>query len=79
MQPGKLLRLRGAIGPLQALPADGVMTWTLAAGEGGTDLKLTYAIFGDPAGGLGQLPGPVDRVLGEQVAHLKSLVETGKP
>lgn len=79
VQPGRLLRLRGGLGPLQAMAADGVLTWSLAAGAGGTDLKLTYAVFGDPAANLGQLSGPVDQVLGEQVARLKAMVETGKP
>jgi uncharacterized protein YndB with AHSA1/START domain len=77
--PGKLLRLRGALGPLQALPADGVMTWTLAAGDSGTDLKLTYAIFGDPTAGLETLAQPVDEVLGEQVGRLKAAAEAGGP
>ena len=77
--PGKALRLRGGLGPLQAMAADGVMTWTLSAAAGGTDLKMTYAVFGDPAAGLAALAAPVDQVLGEQVSRLKALVETGKP
>lgn len=79
VQPGKLLRLRGGLGPLQAMPADGVMTWTLAAASGGTDLKMTYAVFGDPAVGLGALAPPVDQVLGEQVARLKNVAEGRQP
>jgi uncharacterized protein YndB with AHSA1/START domain len=77
--PGKTLRLRGALGPLQSLPADGVMTWSLAASDTGTDLKMTYAIFGDPTAGLETLAQPVDQVLGEQVERLKAAAEGGQP
>ena len=77
--PGKMLRLRGALGPLQTLPADGVITWTLVANTDGTDLKVTYAIFGDPTAGLETLADPVDKVLGEQVESLKKTVEGGQP
>ena len=74
--PGQLLRLTGALGPLQSMPVQGVLSFTLAAAGGGTDLKVTYALAGP---GLGELAGPVDGVLGEQVGRLKSAVETGKP
>src|SRR5271154_3530024 len=43
--PGKMLRLRGALGPFQALAVDGAMTWTFKGGAaGGTDISLSYAI-----------------------------------
>ena len=74
--PGKTLRLRGGLGPLQGMAADGVMTWSLSAAGGATDLKMTYAVFGDPAAGLPALAAPVDGVLGEQVARLKAAAET---
>jgi uncharacterized protein YndB with AHSA1/START domain len=77
--PGKTLRLRGALGPLQGMAADGVMTVTLSPVQGGAELKLSYSVWGDPAVGLPALAGPVDNVLGEQVARLKAAVETGRP
>ncbi len=73
--PGKMLRLTGALGPLQPMPIQGVLTFTLAPADGGTDLKLTYALAGP---GLDDLSAPVDGVLGQQVARLKAAVESGR-
>jgi uncharacterized protein YndB with AHSA1/START domain len=77
--PGKLLRLTGAIGPLQEAALAGTMTWTLSQAAGGTAVELTYAVGGFRAGGFRDIPTVVDRVLRGQLARLKSLVETGRP
>ena len=77
--PGKLLRLTGAIGPLQEAALTGTMTWNLAQAGGGTTVELTYAVGGFRAGGFRDIPTVVDRVLHEQLARLKALVETGRP
>ncbi len=73
--PAKTLRLTGALGPLQPMPVQGVLTFNLAPASGGTDLKVTYALAGP---GLAELSGPVDNVLGQQVARLKAAVESGR-
>jgi len=78
-QPPKLLRLEGALGPMQGLGAAGHLTWSLEAKDGGTELVQTYDIGGYAKGGLNGLAPVVDRVLGEQAARLKGFVETGKP
>jgi uncharacterized protein YndB with AHSA1/START domain len=77
--PGRLLRLSGALGPMQAMPVAGVMTWTLKPAGDGTDITLAYAIGGYSAGGFTGMSGAVDGVLGEQVGRLKAYVETGRP
>jgi uncharacterized protein YndB with AHSA1/START domain len=77
--PGKVLRLRGALGPLQGYAIEGAMTWTLKASGDGTDLSLTYALAGYYKGGFKQWSKGVDGVLTDQVARLKRLVETGSP
>jgi uncharacterized protein YndB with AHSA1/START domain len=77
--PGKLLRLTGAIGPLQEAALAGTMTWSLAEAGGGTTVELTYAVGGFRAGGFRDLPTVVDGVLRGQLARLKALVETGRP
>ena len=77
--PPKLLRLEGALGPMQGLGAAGHLTWSLEAKDGGTNLVQTYDIGGHAKGGFLGLAPVVDRVLGEQVARLKNWVETGKP
>lgn len=73
------LVMRGALGPLQGLGVEGAMTIVLKATADGTDLTLTYNVGGYLKDGLTSLAAPVDTVLGEQVARLKSLVETGSP
>jgi len=78
-QPGKALRLEGALGPLQGMGDTGHLTWTLTPKDGGTDLVQTYDVGGYAKGGLSALAAPVDGVLGEQAARLKRWIETGNP
>ena len=42
------------------------------------NLTQTYDVGGHAPGGLTGLAGPVDRVLGEQLARLKAYTESGK-
>jgi uncharacterized protein YndB with AHSA1/START domain len=77
--PGKLLRLTGAIGPLQEAALAGTMTWNLSQAGGGTTVELDYAVGGFRAGGFRDIPTVVDSVLRGQLARLKALVETGRP
>jgi uncharacterized protein YndB with AHSA1/START domain len=71
------LRLEAALGPLQEMAVEAVLTFTLAARDGSTDLTLTYRVSGDPAHKLDGLAAIVDTVIGEQVQRLKRLVDTG--
>jgi uncharacterized protein YndB with AHSA1/START domain len=73
--PGKALRLRGALGPLQGLGVDGAMTWSLKSAADGTELSMTYTIGGYSKDGFEELAKGVDRVLGEQAERLKKLIE----
>ncbi|HEV3063401.1 MAG TPA: hypothetical protein VGY48_34480 [Vicinamibacterales bacterium] len=77
--PGKLLRLTGAIGPLQEAALTGTMTWSLLEAGGGTTVELSYAVGGFRPGGFRDIPTAVDGVLRGQVARLKALIETGRP
>jgi uncharacterized protein YndB with AHSA1/START domain len=79
IDPGKLLRMRGALGPFQGLGVDGAMTWLLKAAGDGTDLSLTYALGGYRKDGFEQWSKAADGMLTEQVARLKRAVETGAP
>jgi uncharacterized protein YndB with AHSA1/START domain len=74
--PGQTLRLTGALGPLQQMPVQAVMTFAFKPSGDGTDLTMTYAVGG---AGLETLSTVVDRVLGEQVGRLKAAIETGRP
>jgi hypothetical protein len=40
--PGRVLRLRGALGPLQGLGVEGAMTLSVKAGASGADITLSY-------------------------------------
>jgi uncharacterized protein YndB with AHSA1/START domain len=77
--PGKLLRLTGAIGPLQEAALTGTMTWNLLQAGGETTVELIYTVGGFRGGGFRDLPTVVDGVLRGQLARLKALVETGRP
>jgi hypothetical protein len=77
--PGKLLRLRGALGPFQSTGMDGAMNFVLTAKGQGTELQLVYNIGGYTWGGYQALPTTADGVLGLQVYRLKQLIETGSP
>lgn len=77
--PNKTLRMTGGLGPLQDMAVTGVMTFKLTEAQGKTTLEVTYRIGGYAPTGLAALAKPVDGVIGEQLAHWKKKVETGKP
>lgn len=82
--PLQTLVLSGALGPLQTMGLTGAMTFSLAPGDGGITLTLTYNVGGapldgTPLGDAGAVARAVDGVLAEQVSRLKKLAETGTP
>ncbi len=78
-EENKALRLEGGLGPLQFTGATGHLGFALKPAGTGTDLVVTYDVGGYAKGGLAEtLAGPVDKVLGEQIARLKRVAETGK-
>ena len=79
VSPGKILRLRGAMGPFQEWATTTVMTWSLKPAGDGTDVTLVGSTGGYVKGGLANLAPIVDRVFGEQLNRLKTYVETGAP
>lgn len=74
--PRKVLRMRGALGPLQSEPVDGVMTITLqpiegAAGEvAGTRIVWEYVVGGSMRFEIAQISKAVDGVIGQQALGL---------
>lgn len=71
-QPAKLLRLQGALGPLQAEAATGTLRFTLAAGQdNATKGTRTYVVGGYLRGGAEALAPLVDQVMGQQLQGLK--------
>ena len=76
---GRMLRLEGGLGPLQALGVAGSMTWTFKPADKGTVVELRYTVGGYNPGGFKALAPAVDSVLGSQLERYKRYVDTGKP
>lgn len=70
VDPGKLLRLSGALGPMQGEAMTGTLTVTLAAVKGGTKLTFDYVVGGFSRIPVDQLAPAVDAVMGEQASRL---------
>ena len=77
--PGQVLRMMGALGPLQSSGLAGSMTWKLNPAASATKIELSYSVGGYMQGGFEKLAPAVDRVVGEQLGRLKTFIETGKP
>jgi uncharacterized protein YndB with AHSA1/START domain len=78
-EPGKTLRMRGALGPLQEQAVVGTLTWTLTEVGSRTRVDMTYVVGGYMRGGLAPVAKLVDSVLATQVQRLKQYVESGRP
>jgi hypothetical protein len=76
-QPGVILRMAGAIGPLQPMGVTGTMTWSLKESGAGTTLEVTYAVGGYSPHGLQRIAVAADLMLKEQIGRLKAYIETG--
>ena len=72
--PPAMLRLEGALGPLQALAVNAVLTFRIAKREGGSSIDVTYRVHGAPDAGLDKMAAGVDKVLEEQLARLFGLL-----
>ena len=79
VNPGTMIRLTGGLGPLGLMGVNGNMTWEFDEADSGTVVTLQYSVGGYMDGGLDNVAGAVDAVLGEAMMRLKSYVETGNP
>jgi uncharacterized protein YndB with AHSA1/START domain len=73
-RPGQLLRLRGALGPLQEMAVTGVLTVTLAAKDAGTEAVVVYRLSGDASHKLDSFIAIVDQVVGLQFGNFAKAV-----
>ena len=73
-QPGKLLRMRGALGPMQGEPIDGVLTIAIKPGAKGTEITWDYVVGGYFRMKPDDLAPMVDMVLGQQVHRLGAML-----
>ncbi len=79
-EPAKVLRMRGALGPLQSEPVDGVLTVTLQdAAGGGTKLVWEYVVAGHMRFPVNKISASVDTVMSQQLAHLANKLGPAAP
>ena len=77
IQPPRMIRMVGALGPLQAEAADGTMAITLTKAGAGTNITMTYVAGGYIRAGADKIAPMVDRVLAGQLEGLKKAIESG--
>jgi uncharacterized protein YndB with AHSA1/START domain len=70
-QPGKLLRIDGALGPMQESAVKGVLTFALAPDAGGTRITMTYRVAGALPMDSAKLAPLVDQVMSMQLGRLR--------
>lgn len=75
--PGRLLRMRGALGPMQDMAVTGVLTVKLQANEHGTEAVVTYRLSGDASHKLDEFVPIVDTVIGQQFGAFAALADQG--
>ena len=75
VEPQKLLRMTGGLGPLQGMGVYGSLDWAFSVVDGKTKVTLTYSITGINKGGFEKLAPIVARVQGIQLNGLKQFVE----
>lgn len=73
--PGKLLRIRGALGPLQGEAVVGTLTFDLKPDGQGTAISMSYVVGGYVRGGSEALAPMVDQVMSAQIARLKAVLD----
>lgn len=76
VQPGKMIRLTGGLGPLQQFGVQGAMTWSILETDEGTKLTMLYNVSGFMPDGMQPFAEPVNGVLSQQADGLKEFVES---
>jgi len=74
-----LLRMSGALGPLQGEALNGTLTIELKKTETGTRIELEYVVGGYMRMKTEEIAPAVDGVLGQQLAGLAKLFEVAAP
>lgn len=74
-----VLRMVGALGPLQSEALSGALTITLKPGTAGTRIDLDYVVGGFMRMKPEQIAPLVDKVLGEQVQRLAAKLTPAEP
>ena len=75
-QPGQLLRLEGALGPLQDMAVTGVLSYTLAPDGPGTRITMSYRVAGALTMDAAKLAPLVDQVMSGQFDRLRNFANS---
>lgn len=75
----RVLRMSGALGPLQSEAVVGTMNIAMEAYEGGTKISLSYVVGGYMRMKAADIAPAVDAVTGEQLLRLKAVAEGRDP
>lgn len=79
VQPGRMMRLTGGLGPLQAEAVSATLTFRLDPDGTGTKVTMQYVVGGFMRRGGEALAPVVDRVLADQLGRLKAAAEAASP
>ena len=75
VEPGKILRMEGGLGPLQMLAVQGTITFEIFPSLPVSKLSVIYTVGGYCPTGLAHIAPLVDKVLGDQLNRLKEYAE----
>lgn len=78
-QPGVLLRMSGALGPLQEHAVTATATWRLTTVAAGTRIEFTFAAAGYLPAGFDKIATRADQAFSDLVNRLARHVATPKP
>lgn len=70
VDPGRLLRLSGGLGPLQGEAVNGALTFTLKPIKGGTRITMDYVVGGFMRMKTAEIAPAVDNVMTSQLSRL---------
>ena len=76
VQQNSTLRLLGGLGPLQSIPVEGSMTFTVVDDDQGSRFLFTYLVGGFTENGIEDWAEPVDGVWAGHLARFKTAVES---
>lgn len=79
VEPGRLLRMTGGLGPLQGMGIDGVLEWRLEPQDAGTRITLFYRVGGYTPDDLAKFAPVVDQVQALQLGGLVKYLEATHP
>lgn len=79
VDPGKLMRMTGGLGPLQGMGLNGALEWRFVEEKGGTRITLWYRAGGYTPDDLSKFVPVIDKVQGLQLGGLAEYLRKQKP